>query len=71
MKNGLMSKPPVMLMNVCWRYNMNYVMMFVGLITVAIIPEYAGAVHTVLQSMFGLFVFAIGAINLISTENNA
>jgi hypothetical protein len=50
---------------------MNYVMMFVGLITVAIIPEYAGAVHTVLQSMFGLFVFAIGAINLISTENNA
>jgi hypothetical protein len=45
--------------------------MFVGLFILILIPEYAGAVHTVLQSMFGLFVFAIGAINLISTENNA
>ena len=50
---------------------MNYVMMFVGLITVAIIPESASTTSFVLQGLLGLTVFGIGAINLISTENNA
>jgi len=48
---------------------MHYVTMFVGLFILILIPEYAGVVHTVLQSMFGLFVFAIGAINLLKPAN--
>lgn len=46
-------------------------MMFVGLITVAIIPESAGWLQFVLQGLFGLAVFVAGSINLISAENNA
>jgi hypothetical protein len=50
---------------------MNYVMMFIGLITVAIIPESASWLQFVLQGLFGLVVFVAGSINLISAENNA
>ena len=50
---------------------MNYVMMFVGLIAVATIPESAGWLQFGLQGLFGLTVFVAGSINLISTENNA
>ena len=57
--------------NVCWRYNMNYVMMFLGLFILILIPEYASTTSFVLQGLLGLTVFGIGAINLISTENNA
>ena len=68
-KNGLMSKPPAMLMNVCWRYNMNYVTMFIGLLILILIPEYASIFQVVIQSFIGLGIFAIGAINLIETAN--
>lgn len=57
--------------NVCWRYNMNYVMMFLGLFIMILIPEYASVTSFVLQGLLGLTVFGIGAINLISAENNA
>ena len=70
-KNGLMSKPPVMLMNVCWRFDMNYVMMFLGLFILILIPEYASVTNFVLQGLLGLTIFGIGAINLITAENNA
>ncbi len=68
-KNGLMSKPIANLMNVCWRYNMNYVMMFIGLLVLILIPEYASIFQVVIQSFIGLGIFAIGAINLIETAN--
>ncbi len=71
MKNGLMSKPHVILMNVCWRYNMNYVMMFFGVFILILIPEYASITSFALQGLLGLTVFGIGAINLISSKNNA
>ena len=54
-----------------WRYNMNYVMMFLGLFIVILIPEDAGVTSFALQGLLGLTVFGIGAINLISAENNA
>ena len=50
---------------------MNYVMMFLGLFIMILIPEYASTTSFVLQGLLGLTVFGIGAINLISTENNA
>lgn len=50
---------------------MNYVMMFVGIIILAIIPEYSSTLQFVIQGILGLSVFGIGAVNLISTENNA
>ena len=50
---------------------MNYVMMFLGLIILILIPEYASVTSFALQGLLGLTVFGIGAINLISAENNA
>ncbi len=68
MNNGLMSKPNANLMNVLWRYNMNYVMMFLGLFIMILIPEYASVTTFALQGLLGLTVFGIGAINLINNE---
>ena len=67
-KNGLMSKLPFILMNVRWRYNMNYVTVFIGLLILILIPEYASIFQVVIQSFVGLGIFAIGAINLINIE---
>jgi hypothetical protein len=69
MKDGLMSKLHDNLMNVLWRYNMNYVTMFIGLLILILIPEYASIFQVVIQSFIGLGIFAIGAINLIETAN--
>ena len=72
-KNGLMNRPPFILMNVRWRYNMNYVMIFLGLLILILIPEYADVTHFVLQGLLGLTIFGIGLVNLITAEaeNNA
>lgn len=67
-KNGLKSKPPVILMNVCWRFDMKYVAMFVGLIALASIPDNASWLQFAVQSIFGLVVFAAGTIFLLQTE---
>ena len=50
---------------------MNYVMMFLGLFIVILIPEDAGVTSFALQGHLGLTVFGIGAINLLTAENNA
>lgn len=50
---------------------MNYVMMFVGLFIMILIPEHASVTSFVLQGLLGLSVFGIGAINLITAKNNA
>ena len=67
MKDGLMSAPSAKPMNVHWRYNMNYVTMFIGLLILILIPEYASIFQVVIQSFIGLGIFAVGAINLIET----
>jgi hypothetical protein len=46
---------------------MNYVTMFIGLLILILIPEYASIFQVVIQSFIGLGIFAIGAINLIET----
>ena len=50
---------------------MNYVMMFVGLIALAAIPESASWLQFALQGFLGLTVFFAGSIPLILDENNA
>lgn len=52
---------------------MNYVMMFLGLFILILIPEYASVTSFALQGLLGLTVFGIGAVNLITAEaeNNA
>ena len=50
---------------------MNYVMMFLGLLILILIPEYASVTSFALQGLLGLTVFGIGAINLLTAENNA
>jgi hypothetical protein len=47
---------------------MNYVMMFLGLFIMILIPEYASVTTFALQGLLGLTVFGIGAINLINNE---
>jgi hypothetical protein len=47
---------------------MNYVMMFLGLLILILIPEYASITNFALQGLLGLTVFGIGAINLINNE---
>ena len=49
---------------------MNYVTMFIGLLILILIPEYASTQQFVLQGLGGLLIFAVGSINLISAENN-
>ena len=66
---GLTNKPTAKPMNVRWRYNMNYVTVFIGLLILILIPEYASIFQVVIQSFVGLGIFAIGAINLIETAN--
>ena len=68
-----MSAQSANLMNVRWRYNMNYVMIFLGLLILILIPEYADVTHFVLQGLLGLTIFGIGSVNLITAEaeNNA
>jgi hypothetical protein len=63
--NRLIAKP----MNVHWRYNMNYVTMFIGLLILILIPEYASIFQVAIQSFIGLGIFAIGAINLLDNAN--
>ena len=65
--SGLTNKPNANLMNVLWRYNMNYITLFIGLLILILIPEYASIFQVVIQSFIGLGIFAIGAINLIET----
>jgi hypothetical protein len=48
---------------------MNYVMMFLGLFIMILIPEYASTTSFVLQGLLGLTIFGIGAINLIENAN--
>ena len=48
---------------------MNYIMMFIGLFILILIPEFASTTNFVLQGLLGLTVFGIGAINLIETAN--
>ena len=48
---------------------MNYVMIFVGLLTLAAIPDDAGWLQFALQSIFGLTVFLAGSILLINKDN--
>jgi hypothetical protein len=48
---------------------MNYVTLFIGLLILILIPEYASIFQVVIQSFIGLGIFAIGAINLIETAN--
>jgi hypothetical protein len=50
---------------------MNYVTMFIGLLILILIPEYASTQQFVLHGLGGLTVFVAGSINLISAENNA
>jgi heme/copper-type cytochrome/quinol oxidase subunit 1 len=50
---------------------MNYVMMFLGLFILILIPEDADVTSFALQSLLGFWVFGIGAINLLTAENNA
>jgi hypothetical protein len=68
MKNGSMSAQRTKPMNVRWRYNMNYITVFIGLLILILIPEYASIFQVVIQSFVGLGIFAIGAINLINIE---
>jgi len=44
---------------------MNYVMIFVGLLILILIPEYSSTFQFVLQGLFGLFLFVVGTVNLI------
>jgi len=66
---GLINKLSAKPMNVRWRYNMNYITLFIGLLILILIPEYASVFQVVIQSFIGLGIFAIGAINLIETAN--
>jgi hypothetical protein len=51
---------------------MNYVMMFVGLIAVATIPDDAGLLQLAIQGFAGLGLFLYGSLPLIlNSENNA
>jgi hypothetical protein len=52
---------------------MNYVMIFLGLLILILIPEYADVTHFGLQGLLGLTIFGIGSVNLIAAEaeNNA
>ncbi len=45
---------------------MPYFLMFVGLITLVLIPEYSGFIHTAIQAIVGLGIFALGATALIN-----
>ena len=46
-----------------------YIVAFVGLMVLILIPEYASMVQVVIQSFIGLGIFAVGAISIIA-ENN-
>jgi type IV secretory pathway TrbL component len=48
---------------------MNYVTMFIGLLILILIPEYASIFQVVIQSFIGLGIFAVGAINLLDNAN--
>jgi|688.fasta_scaffold147221_6 hypothetical protein len=45
---------------------MPYFLMFVGLITLVLIPEYSGFIHFAIQGIVGLGIFALGAAALIN-----
>jgi hypothetical protein len=45
---------------------MPYFLMFVGLITLVLIPEYSGLLHFAIQGIVGLGIFALGATVLIN-----
>ena len=47
-----------------------YIIAFVGLLILILIPEYAGMVQVVIQSFVGLGIFAIGAISIIAEQSN-
>lgn len=51
---------------------MNYVMMFVGLLVLASIPDDAGLLQLAIQGVVGLGLFLYGTLPLIlNSENNA
>ena len=51
---------------------MNYVMMFVGLLVLATIPDDAGLLQLAIQGFAGLGLFLYGTLPLIlNSENNA
>jgi hypothetical protein len=45
---------------------MPYFLTFVGLLVLILIPEYAGFLHTTIQAIVGLGIFALGATALIN-----
>ena len=49
---------------------MNYVItIFIGLLILILIPEYASMFQVAIQSFIGLGIFAVGAINLLDNAN--
>ena len=48
---------------------MNYVMIFLGLLILILIPEYASTFQFAVQGLFGLFLFIVGVVNLIDNAN--
>lgn len=66
---GLIDKLIAKPMTVCWRYNMNYVAVFIGLIVMCV-PEDASMLRFAFQGLVGLSIFMVGIISLINEEPN-
>lgn len=47
-----------------------YAAVFIGLLILATIPEYASLLQFAVQGLIGMFIFLIGSINLISEQSN-
>jgi hypothetical protein len=47
-----------------------YIITFVGLLVLIMIPEFASMLQVVVQSFVGLGIFAVGAISIIDEKSN-